>query len=71
MKLTRTPTTTLVKFSPSDAELIGLPPKGCYVSYDSHGRLDSYSGWLGKCDAYDQFVDRLVELADNAVRTLH
>ena len=47
MRLITHPDRTVVKFSATELQSVGLPPRPAYVSYRS-GLLDDHSTWLDK-----------------------
>lgn len=62
---------TTIKFTADQVAALGLPRRGAYVAYDDQGRLDDFSTWLIKQPSYAPGIDKLIELADHTLPTLH
>ena len=68
MIIERTPARhTVVHFSPAETAAAGLPPKPMFVEYDEAMFLANYSAWVSNNFPFDQHVDKIVALADQAV----
>lgn len=67
MKLTQHPDRTVVQFSATELQEVGLPPKPAFVDYDQQLRLAGYSAWLGKSSWHEPGIDKLIALADRLV----
>lgn len=66
MRLITHPDRTVVKFSATELQSVGLPPRPAYVSYRS-GLLDDHSTWLDKQSCFEPGIDKLIALADQLV----
>lgn len=67
MKLTHHPDRTVVQFSATELQSVGLPPRPARVEYDQQLRLTGYSSFLGKSSWHEPGIDKLIALADQLV----
>lgn len=67
MKLTHHPDRTVVQFSATELQEVGLPPRPAFVDYDQRLLLSGYSAWLDKQSRFEDGIDKLIALADQLV----
>ncbi len=67
MRLVQHPDRTVVQFSATELQEVGLPPKPAFVEYDAGLRLSTYSAFLGKSSWHEPGIDKLIALADRLV----
>lgn len=71
MRLITHPDRTVVKFSATELQSVGLPPRCAFVEYDAGLRLSTYSSFLGKSSWHEPGIDKLVAIADKEVGYAH